>query len=376
MKSRVLINATILNNPVMTGLMIYASAILERLLPVLQRDERVDDIVLLGRGGRMTELFGEKVRQPKVRLHEVATVNPVRRVFALNRAAGREIRPGRTVFYAPNHHGVVLKSVKQVITIHDMFAMLFPANYRMQHYYFKWYVPRMLPCTRTIITDSDCTARDCRRFYKCLPPTVTVYCALRDDLAGGASREIARLKDRRFFLFVGPNYRYKNADRLIDAFARLVQSDSYSDYRLVFVGGRKPYVDFLRSHLASTHPALESQVDFLGYVSKEELAWLYENAVAAAITTLYEGFGLPALEAMQFDCPVVASRAGSLPEVCAEACCYVDPGDTASISQGLERLASDDKLRADLITRGRENLKRFHWQTAADQVYEVLSRLL
>lgn len=372
MIDKLLINATILSNPNTIGLGVYTCNLLSRLLPMLCKD--VGSVVLIGDRGRLKRLFPEECDSASVRICHLDTTNPFMRLVALNRVVRGERGEGTTVFYSPTHHGVVVRGIRQVMTIHDLFPLLFPTNYRQQYYYFKYYLPRTLHRTDTVITVSRVTANDVARLCAKAPRTVTVYEGLRDDFLRVTPSEISEVAGRKFFLFVGPNFPHKNAERLIDAFVKFSQEAPDDEHFLVFSGGREPYLGTLRSHIEEIEEPKRRRILFLGHVSGEELAWLYSAATATMVTSLYEGFGLPALEAMHFECPVVASNRGSLPEVCGSAALFVNPEEVNEISLAMHRISSDHTLRNDLQKQGRENLKRFSWDMAARKVCEVLLR--
>ena len=167
-----------------------------------------------------------------------------------------------------------------------------------------------------------------------------------------------------FFLYVGSAYPYKNLPRLIDAFA-LVESD----FQLVLAGDHEQFATALRAHAAEL--GIESRVLFPGPVTEAELLALYEAARAYVFVSLSEGFGLPGLEAMGAGVPVVAARAGSLPEIYADAAEYCDPKDVDSIAAALANVSRDEALRARLSARGRERAAEFSWKRTAEQTLAV-----
>jgi glycosyltransferase involved in cell wall biosynthesis len=370
MSVRLIVNATILNQTRQTGLGVYAAGLLLPLLKLCVVDSRLSEIVLAGRRESIESSFGSVCTGPKMRLVTVNTTQPIGRLFALDRLmVAEKKRPGGILFYSPTHHGVVRRGFSQIITVHDLFGRLFPNNYRQQYLYFRWYLPRILARTSRVMVDSVSTGRDLHRFYADCPPSEVVHAALRSDLVESPLCESPLDEDERFFLFVGPSYRYKNCKRLIDAFFAYRHTHSG---KLVFAGGREEYLRDLRQHLSEHYRDLAQEVIFLSYPSAEELSWLYRRATALMLTTLYEGFGLPALEAMACDCPVVASRAGSLPEVCGEAALFVDPEKVDSIACAMVRVANDRALRESLIAAGRQNVLRFSWEKSALKVYQAL----
>jgi glycosyltransferase involved in cell wall biosynthesis len=367
MSTRLLINATILNLPRQTGLGVYAANLLPPLLRHVLDAGTFAEVVVIGDPEALRRFLGTSLDDSRIRLRSIETIHPIRRLISLDRMAVEERRrSGTVVLYSPTHHGVVRGGLRQIITVHDLFARLFPENYRRQYYYFRWYLPRVLANTCRVVVDSESTGDDLRRFYRNSPASTVIHAAVRADLPGTQPKQVSSLSDRPFFLFVGPSYRYKNCIRLIDAFAQLRQPDSA---RLVFIGGRSAYVDELRHHVQGMPRGLIDNVVFLDYTSTPELVWLYRNAIALMITTRYEGFGLPALEAMACGCPVIASRAGSLPEVCEEAALYVDPEDVSQIRETMELVAADSRTRERLLAAGDQNVKRFCWETSARKVY-------
>lgn len=374
MSARVVINGTILNRGAKTGLGVYTTSILPLLIPGLAADNRVAEIVVVGDQHQLKAELDSALDSPKLRVASVTTTNPYRRVLELNRLVRRERAHGdHLVFYSPTHHGVSQRDIRQLITVHDLFARLFPRNYPAQYLYFRWYLPRVLASSDGVMVDSSATATDLRRFYRRCPPTVVVYAAARADLATIAPESVSELAGENYFLFVGPTFWYKNAPRLIDAFALYRRGHPG---RLVFVGGRPEYVETLRRHLERRHRELAPDVIFLGYASVGELAWLYRHATALMITTLYEGFGLPALEAMVCECPVVASRAGSLPEICGAAALFVDPMSTDEIAGAMVTIADKPEVRARLVEEGRHQWRHFSWQATAESIYRAISDLI
>ncbi len=374
MTDRLVINATILNNPDMIGLGVYAHNILRHLLPLLLETKEVKSIVLLGDAHRMKSLFPEDCRSERVEIRHISTTNPIVRLISLHRAVKKLRSENDLLFYSPAHHGVSVKGVKQIVTILDVFPLLFPTNYRQQYYYFKYILPRTLSRTATVVTSSASSARDIAELYTAQCKCVTIPCGLRDEFLRVTPGEIPGLAGRKFFLFVGPSLPHKNCERLIDAFVRFSAENTGDDYALVFGGGKEPYLGRVKAHAAAVGGDLSKRILFTGHIVDEELAWLYVRAQALMITTLYEGFGLPALEAMHFGCPVVASDRGSLPEVCGSAALFVNPEEVIEISLAMRRISRDHTLRHNLQKLGRENLKRFSWDIAAREVCEVLLR--
>ncbi len=173
----------------------------------------------------------------------------------------------------------------------------------------------------------------------------------------------------KYALYVGTLQPRKNLARLLDAYALLVRREAI-DWDLVIAGGL--------GWLGEPFPrqaerlGLADRVHFPGYVADGALPGLFEKARFFAFPSLYEGFGLPVLEAQQMGVAVMTSNNSSLPEVAGDAALLVDPNDTEAIADAMLRLSRDESLRQELIAKGYENVKRFSWEKAARETLAVL----
>jgi glycosyltransferase involved in cell wall biosynthesis len=180
------------------------------------------------------------------------------------------------------------------------------------------------------------------------------------------------LEHKNYVLFVGTLQPRKNIPRLIDAFALLKKKGRIED-KLAIVGGKgwiwKPITDKIRS------AGLGNEVRFLDYVDNDDLHKLYCGAKLLTLPALYEGFGLPPLEAMACGTPTVVSNVSSLPEVVGDAGVLVDPNSIESIAEGITRLVTDDRLRMELGAKSLVQAKKFSWEQTAQKtkyLYEAL----
>jgi len=183
-----------------------------------------------------------------------------------------------------------------------------------------------------------------------------------------------KLLDKPYILYVGSERPRKNLGQLFEAFAKL--KDEFSELQLVKIGiaGRSPkYRRDTMKKLASL--GITGRVTFIGYASESDLAHYYSSALLLAYPSLYEGFGLPPLEAMACGCPVVTSNTSSLPEVVGEAGIMVDPHDTDSLTQAMRQVLIDSELRDNMIRKGLEQSKKFSWEKAAERTLEVYNKV-
>jgi len=266
--------------------------------------------------------------------------------------------------------GPLLPPVPQVTVVHDVLPLFFPEAFPRQRWYFRAFVPRVLRASRHVVAVSAQTRDDLLRVYGLPPDRVTVI------PSGVDHRRFTPLLDprpallrwglRRYFLFVGNLFPHKNLFRLLEAFRAVP-----GDIQLVLAGHRDPrYLPALERHVELL--GVGGRVRFLGYVADAELPALYAGAVALVLPSLYEGFGLPALEAMACGTPVIASTAGGLREAVGDAAVTVDPHDVDGMARAMERMTEDAALQADLRTRGQAHARRFQWQETARRTLGVL----
>lgn len=198
-------------------------------------------------------------------------------------------------------------------------------------------------------------------------PSLAEHCAPFDVLA-----DKLRLR-RPFLLYVGTIEPRKNLTRLIRAFTRL-KTERQIPHQLVLVGGNGwGTEEIYQSAEASPYRA---DIRFSGFLSNEEKNTLYQQADAFVFPSLYEGFGMPPLEAMAWDCPVVCSRAASLPEIVGDAAELVEPLDEADIANGIWKVLSEPAYAAGLVEKGRARHKQFTWDASADRLKQICREVL
>jgi len=286
------------------------------------------------------------------------------------------------LFHAP--HYVVSPLVRRpyVVTIHDCIHLRFPQYLPSQsaHVYARTMMRMSARRARRILTVSQASREDIVHFLGVPADKIDVIPNAIDadlvTLAGDA--DVARVRERYqlhapFVLYTGNIKPHKNVDRLIEAFSLLRQRRP-GDVTLVIIGDEASKYPKLR-RLVHRHQ-LHKHVRFLGFVPDATLAALYRLASVFVFPSLYEGFGLPPLEAMALGAPVITSSVSSLPEVVGDAAVLIDPGSPASIADALARVLDDEALRADLIRRGHERVKAFSWARSAARTREVYAQAL
>lgn len=271
---------------------------------------------------------------------------------------------------------------RAALTVHDLTFERAPDAAPPQLLRFlKRVVPQSVRRAQHVIADSQATARDLTALYDVPLERITViysgvdarFCPLdAPSSALDAARRKHALGDAPFVLTVGTLQPRKNHLTLVRAFAQVARR--LPDLQLVIAGGRGWMYDDVMGEIACLH--LGERVRFIGFVDDADLPDLYRAARVFAFPSLYEGFGLPPLEAMACGVPVVASNAASLPEVVGDAGLLVDPLDVDGLAEALTRAAADEVWRAQAIARGLARARQFTWRRAAEQLLAVYDAVL
>lgn len=281
----------------------------------------------------------------------------------------RLIRGDYDVVYHTTHYAVLFTRFTQIMTIHDLLPIRFPERHKLQYYYFKYVLPIFLKRCKYIITVSQNSGKDISAYYNIPQSKIRVIYASYDSerfrvhvpvIASGLQ------VDYDYLLVVGASYMNKNIERALEAYAQIKNK---IQKKLLIVGGREKYINLLKEKVKSLN--IKEEVKFLDYVGAEELYYLYSKAAALIFVSLYEGFGIPILEAMASGCPVIASNTSSLPEVCGDAAYYVDPYSVNSIANGMFATINNETLKNTFIQKGLERAKLFSWSDSAKKVYAI-----
>lgn len=283
------------------------------------------------------------------------------------------------VLYIPAHVLPLFHPKRCLVTIHDLGYLYYPQTHtHWERWYLDWATRFNAHASARVIVDSQATANDLISFYGLDPNKIVLaYPAGAEGftpVTDPTTLETVRLKygtGPRYFLYVGTLQPRKNLATLLRAFASLVTRRAIGDdVRLVLAGKRgwlyKEILEMARSL------ALQGRVVFSGYVPQEDLPALLSGALAYVLPSWYEGFGLPVLEAMSCDTPVICSNVSSLPEVAGEAALLFDPADASALAEAMWRLYADSALRQELIARGRERVRAFSWRSCARHVLAAI----
>jgi glycosyltransferase involved in cell wall biosynthesis len=297
---------------------------------------------------------------------------------------GKLRRLGAQLLHSPHYVLPLLCRKRSIVTIHDCIHLLFPEYLpnRGAYQYARVMMGSAIRRSDLVLTVSEASRRDILRFYPHADPDrLQVVPNAIDEaiLEDPGEEEMERVQERyqirgRFVLYAGNIKPHKNLARLVAAFGLLKQRPGHEDVKLLIIGDEINRYGYLRRSVEAA--GVRQDVRFFGFVPSKTLSALYRLASVFAFPSLYEGFGLPPLEAMACGTPVVTSRISSLPEVVGDAALLVDPYSTEDIAHGLERVLGDEGLRAELTVRGRERVKQFSWERSAEAIHNGYMKVL
>lgn len=256
----------------------------------------------------------------------------------------------------------------QIVTHHDIAYARYPESFsRRFRGVYRLVVPRMLDISRRILTVSEFSRGEISSYYGIDPAKITVVHNAASVVFGEDQSNPGARADESgappYLLAVAAPTRLKNYGRLVEAF---LDARTSTIRELIVVGvSAAPFRPLPK--------ARDRRVRHVGQVDDVSLARLYRGAVAFVFPSLYEGFGIPPLEAQRSGVPVIAARAGALPETLGDSALYVDPYDVAEMRAAIERVDADEGLRRDLSARGRRNAARYSWRRSAELVLEQVN---
>ena len=357
-------------------------------LPRVDRDNRYTAFLGDGRFTPSTRLrraqssrSGHRSSGLALKLSRLPTSRPVVRIFWEQVVQPFALRKERVdLLHALAFVTPLLSPCPAVVTIYDLSFLLYPESFkRFKRFYLGLFTRLSARRARRIIAISESTKRDVVRLLGVPPEKVEViYCGIDEAFRPLAEDRVAAFRSKhglpeRFILFVGTIEPRKNVTRLIEAFATLRPCD-FANLKLV-IGGAKGW--FYQDVFARVEElGLEGQVMFPGYIPVSELPLWYNAAELFVYPSLYEGFGLPPLEAMACGTPVVTANTSSLPEVVGEAGLTVDPLDVAGLAEAMRRVLGDEALRQEMRKRGLQRAKGFSWTKTAQETVQVYRRAM
>lgn len=287
--------------------------------------------------------------------------------------------PACDLFWTP-HYNIPLAPIRakmRIVTIHDVYHLVYGHTLSLpKRMYARVMIRAAARYSSRVITVSQFSKDEIVKYAHVSPDKVSVVhnginCDHFSSSTKSNVKELYNLPENYFF-FVSTLAPHKNLTRLLKAWNQVI--GNHPDWSLVLAGKEVKNKEYLQ--VFDLFPNLRSKVRFLGEVKDQDLPALYENAYAAISPSLYEGFGLPPLEAMAMGCPSIVSQAASYPEVCGEASLYINPYDEADIAQKIILLIENASLRETLSQKGSKRVELFTWKKAAEAHIDLMTGVI
>ncbi|NJN72716.1 MAG: glycosyltransferase family 4 protein [Limnothrix sp. RL_2_0] len=279
------------------------------------------------------------------------------------------------LLFSPLPEAPLYTKCRFVTTSFDLIPLRFPNRLSALEIYHKYYTPEVFKQAKHIICISESTAKDLTKFHGISSNKITSILLAYDALHfRPLTKENSKYRDQAcpYFLYIGRHDPYKNIGRILSAFSNLTLN---IECQLWLVGPTDDrHTPLLRQQIAEL--GLTERVKFLDYIPYEDLPEIISGAIALVFPSLWEGFGLPILEAMGCGTPVITSNLASMPEVAGDAAILVDPYNTDEIADAMQAIADDSQLRAKLSELGLARAKLFSWEKTGKATVEVLERFL
>jgi glycosyltransferase involved in cell wall biosynthesis len=278
-----------------------------------------------------------------------------------------------SLLFSPVPEAPLYQQCRSVVMVHDLIPLRFSQRFSPLTPYFRYYIPQVLAQAEHIICNSIATATDIIDFWNISAAKITpIPLAYSSDHFRSLDLTGQREAILPYFLYIGRHDPYKNLSRLINAFAAL---SNCRDHQLWLAGSPdQRYTPELKAQVEEL--GLIAQVKFLNYVPYDQLPMLINQAIALVFPTLWEGFGLPVLEAMACGTPVITSNLSSLPEVAGDAALLINPYHTQEITAAMQAIAADTQLRSQLSNLGLQRARQFSWTKTGQATREILQQYL
>lgn len=272
------------------------------------------------------------------------------------------------LLFSPIPEAPLYSSCRYVVTVHDLIPLRYPQRFSPLTPYFRFYIPQVLKQAEHIICNSQATADDIINFWQIPASKITPILLAYDQQHFFPSPTPQK---NNYFLYLGRHDPHKNVSRVIKAFAKFPDVN----YQLWLAGSvDKRYTPKLQQLV--TQFGLLDRVHFLNYLPYSQLPDLIRGATALVFPSLWEGFGLPVLEAMACGTPVITSNCSSLPEVAGDAAILVDPTNVDQIADSMNAIATNSCLRSSLIEKGLNRASQFSWEKTGQATVDVIKQFL
>jgi glycosyltransferase involved in cell wall biosynthesis len=288
-------------------------------------------------------------------------------------------KPQPDILFSPSHYGPLFSPVPNITSIMDLGFLRWPEQFTKKDFnQLKHWTRISAKKADKILAISEFTKKDIIDTYNISSRKIKVIYPGFENTAT-KTKSIKKIKEKYkikndYLLYLGTLKPSKNIDGLIKAFNSLIENNKLENTQLVIAGKKGWLYDQIFDLTKQLN--LKDKIIFTGFVEESEIEPLMANAQCFTLPSFWEGFGIPALEAMAANTPVVCSNRGALPEVVGQAAVLVDPDDPKEIAQGIDKLLSNKKLQQDLIELGQKQVDKYSWEKTAKQTLELIINTL
>lgn len=362
-KTDLLINASILSEK-NTGLGVYTYQVLENIVPRLIEKGVTLDIIC-----NNVNFLPSNCRKYAKIINYDGFISRLCRTSLQYKSKYR-------LAWSTTQHGGIFSRTKQIITIHDLIPLKYPYGRKHQYLYYKYILPILARKSEYIFTVSQNTKKDIAEYYKIPSYKIcVVYESMYfNEMINQNENEYEKLKSKyaidsqNYFLIIGIHFEYKNIHSVIEAYNR---SDILKKYKIVIIGNdsggyAKTLMDLIERY------KLQDKILLLGFVNNNTKDSLIRNAISIVFPSLYEGFGIPILEAFNNNVPMICSNTSSLPEVGGDAALYFNPCNIEDIKEKMEEIITYPELRVKMVKKGKEQIKMFDWNDISEKMISHL----
>ncbi len=280
-----------------------------------------------------------------------------------------------SVFFSPAHYAPRYSPCPVITTVHDLSYFHYPNEFlKKDLYQLKNWTEYSVRQSKKVICVSQTTKKDLIKYYAVPEEKIeVVYNGFEKDLQPRTNNQeptTYNLQPHKYLLYVGTIQPRKNILALVKAFGLF--REKYPDFKLVIAGKKGWLYEDLYREINNT--VYQDKIIFTDFISDNQLVDLYKNAFSYVLPSLYEGFGIPVLEAMSYGCPAICSYTSSLPEIAGDAALYFDPENFQELAEKLTILKENKELRNELIKKGKERTKKFSWEKCGEETLNILKK--
>ncbi|MCD4760626.1 glycosyltransferase family 4 protein [bacterium] len=271
---------------------------------------------------------------------------------------------------------------KFIVTIHDLIMTKFPSRkastlnglfFGIKYWMYNIVIRHAIKKSKKIIAVSKFTAKDIVKHFVLSKTEEQKINVIHEGLTvPAATMEKKIYLPSKFFLYVGNAYPHKNLEFLVEVFKDFLKT--HPDFYLVLVGQRNYFYERLKKHTVQLFGENLDRVVFTDFIEDVELGTYYNKATAYVFPSLYEGFGLPPLEAMAYELPIISSNTSSLPEILGDAALYFNPENKDDLLDKMKEIITNTELRKNLKIKGHQQIKKYSWSKMAKEIIEVYNK--